>query len=329
MTTSPTMPHVTQPGKRRRLRTWLVLLAGAVVVIGAGAGVAIARPWQHQAPVAKVASVRYLGVHEVTAPNTYTDISTFASHVGRQPNIVSYYSNWGVGFQTRFAQQAVRHGALPLVQIDPASISLQDIVNGRYDTYLQKFGTAVGAFRSKVVISFGHEMNGDWSSWGNGNTPSQVFVKAWQHVVDMVRRAGGSNATWMWTVNVVNSSPYTPIPDPKAWWPGARYVNWVGVDGYYTDPGTDFSTLFGPTLVDVRKLTSDPILIAETGADVSANQTAKVTDLFNGVRTYGLLGFIWFDENTDGHHWRITSPGALAAYQRDARAYFRPPASAP
>ena len=56
-----------------------------------------------------------------------------------------------------------------------------------------------------------------------------------------------------------------------------------------------FAPLFGPTIAAVRALTADPILIAETGAVPAAGQPAKITDLFAGIRSYGLLGFVWFD----------------------------------
>jgi hypothetical protein len=50
--------------------------------------------------------------------------------------------------------------------------------------------------------------------------------------------------------------------------------------------------LFGATITDVRALTGDPILIAETGAVPAAGRPAKITDLFAGIRQYGLLGLL-------------------------------------
>jgi Glycosyl hydrolase family 26 len=328
-----TAPAISHPIERkgRRLRKYVTLLVCAAVVLGGVVTVAVVRPWtQAAAPApAPVASVRYLGVHLETAPGTYADINQFAGNIGRQPNIVSYYGPWQEPFQTSFAQQAVQHGAVPLVQMDPANVSLADIASGQYDSYLRSFGAAVTSFGHQVVIAFGHEMNGNWSSWGNTHTSAATFVAAWRHIVTVVRQAGARNVTWMWTINIVNSEQTVPIPDPAPWWPGGAYVNWVGVDGYYYNSSATFSDLFGPTLVDVRNLTSDPILIAETGAEPAAGQPAKIADLFAGVRTYGLLGFIWFDEDTEGHSWQITSSSAFGAYRRYAQAFFRPPASAP
>ena len=222
-----------------------------------------------------------------------------------------------------FAAQAAAHGATTLVQLDPEKISLTAIADGQFDPYLKKFAAAVKAFGHPVVLSFGHEMNGYWYTWANGNTDPTTFVQAWRHMVDVVRSAGAANVTWLWTVNVVESPQ---IPDPKDWWPGPSYVDWVGIDGYYHSTSDSFSQVFGPTIVDVRNLSRNvPILISETGADTPAVQQHAVTDVFAGVRTYGLLGFLWFDINKPGQNWRITSPRVFTAFRQQTQRFFRRP----
>lgn len=309
-----------------KARTFIYLGVCAAVVIAALTAVAIAQPWA-TGMVNPAESVRYMGVHEPDAPNSYSGIDEFAQSVGMQPNLVSYYSPWSEPFEAHFANSAKSHGARTVVQMDPSSVSLARIASGQYDKYLQSFAAEVRAFGSKVVISFGHEMNGNWYSWGYQNTPAKTFVAAWRRIVTVFRTAGAHNVIWLWTVNVINNDLPVPIPDPTPWWPGRSYVNWVGIDGYYYDRDASFAQIFGPTIVAVRALTRDSILIAETGAARSAGQAVKINDLFNGVRTYGLLGFVWFDENVQGRAWRISSPGAFAAFRRNARAFVKNPAT--
>jgi mannan endo-1,4-beta-mannosidase len=231
-----------------------------------------------------------------------------------------YYSTWKEPFQVGFATLAAQHGAIPLVQIDPSGISLSAVAAGDYDSYLSSYAAAVHAFRRRVILSFGHEMNGYWYSWGNRNTSPAVFVAAWRHIVKLFRSLAVTNVTWLWTVNIVDTNG--GIPSPSPWWPGRSYVNWVGIDGYYYSASWVFTSLFGPTIVDVRALTRDPILIAETGA-ATASQPAKIADLFNGIRLYGLLGFVWFDANA-AEDWRLSSNTAFAAMHRGAQMYYRP-----
>jgi len=165
-------------------------------------------------------------------------------------------------------------------------------------------------------------MNGDWYSWGYQHTSPAAFVAAWRHIVTLFRTLGTRNVTWLWAVNII-ATPHS-VPSPGPWWPGSSYVTWVGIDGYYLKPSWKFAPLFGPTIGAIRTLTSDPILIAETGAPPAAGQPAKITDLFAGIRDYGLLGFVWFNTtNSKGQSFGISSPAAVAAFRQDAGTYYR------
>jgi mannan endo-1,4-beta-mannosidase len=266
----------------------------------------------------------YLGVYAHGVPESYAGISAFQSATEARPNVVMYYSGWFVPFPRNFATTAANNGAAPLVQMDPKGVSVAKIAAGGYDGYLSAYAEAVRAYRHPVIISFGHEMNGDWYPWGYHHTPPAVFVGAWRHIVTLFRALGARNVTWLWTVNIINDAHGGKIPRPSPWWPGNSYVNWVGIDGYYLKPSWKFAPLFGPTIAAVRKLTLDPILIAETGAIPAAGQPGKIADLFAGIHHYGLLGFVWFNTtNSNGLHFGITSPAALAAFRKGASTYSR------
>jgi mannan endo-1,4-beta-mannosidase len=258
----------------------------------------------------------YLGLYTAGVPGSYAPLAAFTVATGVRPNIALYYSGWGEPFQAAFASQAAAHDAIPLVQINPVRTSIAAIAAGKYDSYLDAYAAAVRAYRRPVMLSFGHEMNGWWSSWGYRHTPPTVFVAAWQHIVTLFRRRGATNVTWMWTINIIDA--HGGIRAPAAWWPGRSYVTWVGIDGYYHKSSWTFASLFGPTIKAVRALTRYPIpiLISETGATPDIGQPAKIANLFAGVRSYGLLGFVWFD----ARNWRLASRGALAAFGRGAKA---------
>ena len=260
----------------------------------------------------------YLGMFAAPSPQSYAGVTAFTAATGVRPSVVVYYSGWHERFQTGFAAAAATHNAVPLVQIDPNHTSISAIAAGYYDAFLRSYATSVRAFGARVILSFGHEMNGTWYSWGYGHTSPAVFVAAWRHIVTVFRQQGADNVTWMWTVNVMRKRG--SIPSPAPWWPGSSYVNWVGIDGYYTKPSWAFAPLFGPTIKAVRALTIDPILISETGVTPAAGQPDKIADLFAGVHAYGLLGFVWFDVRGG----RLSSPAAIAAYRQGANTYKRP-----
>jgi mannan endo-1,4-beta-mannosidase len=274
----------------------------------------------------------YLGVYDGSNLTTeqYGQVEQFADAAGRQPNIVLYYSGWGEGFSGPYAELAFQHGATLLVDMDPTSTSCAAIAAGQQDAYLSSYAESVKAFGRPVIISFGHEMNGTWYSWGWTNTQPAVFVQAWQHIVDVFRQVGADNVTWLWTVNSVNQGE-GPITD---YWPGADYVTWVGIDAYYYDQTDDFDSVFMPTVSALRQITSKPILIAETAVGQVAGQAEKIPGLFAGVADSGLLGLVWYDQNDEAEggpykqDWQLEGhPQAIAAFQAAAAQYLAQPAA--
>jgi mannan endo-1,4-beta-mannosidase len=310
----------------RRQRAKLATVIAAVgVTVAILVTFAVYGPW-HPTQAGHSASQRhelstapdsYIGLYAHGVPTSYAPVKAFTTATGIKPGVVVYYSGWTEPFQTGFAATAAREGAVPLVQINPTDISIAAIAAGRYDSYLSAYAKAVRAYRHPVIVSFGHEMNGYWYSWGYMHTSPVVFVAAWRHIVTLFRKLGTQNVTWLWTINTVHAKARVPSPGP--WWPGKSYVNWVGVDGYYTSRSSVFASVFGPTIVYLRTLTRDPILITETSAAPAAIQPAKIADLFAGVHLYGLLGFVWFNAVNKGD-WLLRSPEAFAAFRQGAEA---------
>ncbi len=261
----------------------------------------------------------YLGVYEAGDLSTYQPVADFTKAVGRQPNLVGYYSGWGEPFQTSFAETAHAHGAATILQWDPTDASVSKIAAGGYDSYLRSFADSVRHFGHPVVLGFGHEMNAYWYSWGYKQLPPATFVAAWRHIVTVFRNQGADNVTWLWTVQA-DEAGTGPI---ASWWPGAQYVSWVGIDGYYYRPYETFSSIFGQTIAQARMFTSKPVLLSETAVGPKAGITVKIPNLFAGMREYGTLGLVWFDvaQNQGIYHqnWHIEdNPAGAEAFRREA-----------
>jgi hypothetical protein len=320
-----------RPAQRARQR-WLAPAASAVLVAAVIAASAVtfassrfassspARPPAAHATLPP-SPFSYLGVYAAGSPPGYKPIADFANAAATQPNLVGYFSGWAEPFATSYAQTIRKHGAVMIVQIDPAEASVAGIAAGRYDGYLRSYADSVRDFRHPVIIGFGHEMNAPWYSWGYGHVPPSTFVAAWRHIVVLFRGQGADNVTWLWTINADR-----PGTGPVAsWWPGARYVTWVGVDGYYYRPSDTFATVFGRTIDQVRAFTSKPVLLSETAVGPGAGQFAKISDLFQGMHSYGTLGLVWFDKAEHNgilhQDWRIEdAPAAEAAFRLAATA---------
>ena len=143
-------------------------------------------------------------------------------------------------------------------------------------------------------------------------------MAAWRHIVTVFRAQGAHNVIWLWTIN----ADQTGTGAVASWWPGANYVTWVGIDGYYYPPADTFARVFGRTIDQVRTFTNKPVLLSDAAVAPGRGQLARILNLFQGMRRYRTLGLVWFDQTTQGsgtshEDWRLEdSAPARAAFRR-------------
>jgi glycosyl hydrolase family 26 len=324
----PVRPRSARP-RQAGTGTWLIiglLVAVNTAVIG---GAVTARHWRLPGAAMRAASLRlpsyparkaalaghYTGV-AVKEPMA-ASLATFAHVLGRPPGIVEYYLAFGNSFPAARAAALMRQGSLSLIQINPRNVSLAAIAAGRYDSYLRRYAAAVRAFGAPVALSFGHEMNGWWYTWGRPHTSPAAFTAAWRRMHAVFGAAHAGNAIWVWTISRDANRP--SWPPAKVWWPGPAYVDWVGIDGYFRRPSQTYGYVFGRQLRLVRAFTRKPVLIGETAAAPGPHQAAQIASLVAGVRRDHLTGFVWFDINAK-QHWNIDHDRAAAVALRTALA---------
>ncbi|MCD0451151.1 beta-mannanase [Actinocorallia sp. API 0066] len=229
--------------------------------------------------------------------------------VGRSPNIVKQFQAWYAPFPTAWAKQAVSVGAMPQIEWEPHGVGLiETIAAGGTDDYLVQYANAVKAFKKPVSISFAHEMNGFWYDWGTKNTKPKTFVKAWRHIVDIFNKQGAKNVKWLWTPNVIYPMPKVGL---KQYYPGHKYVDWIGVIGYYRkkQKSSTFAYIFEPTIKKIKTFSKKPILLAETGVQTGPGRDKKIAELMAKVaQRKDIIGIIWFNmdkRKTEGADYRL------------------------
>jgi glycosyl hydrolase family 26 len=259
---------------------------------------------------------------------------SFSKVLQRTPAMAEFYEPFPAtsGFQSNVACFFAKRGIMSLIQLDPTSnVSLSAIAHGDYDGYLRGYAAAVKQFHAPIALSFGHEMNGWWYPWGlhENSPPAQFtskpkdFIAAWRHIHAVFTKAGATNVKWVWTVRQnVGELHGKKWPGIKAWWPGGKYVDWVGMDGYFRRESQDFNSVFGTQVTDIRAITGKPLLIGETAVQMqNPNATKQISELFDGVRrTPKMLGFIWFDLDStrSAIHWNIDNNAtAISAIRQE------------
>lgn len=253
----------------------------------------------------------------------------------------AYFSdNWFHGI--RFPLAKVRaiwsvHHTIPFVRLMPRAswaegcadrtYALPKLIRGEFDDDLRQYARAAAASRIPLLLEFGTEANGDWFPWsGPCNGGPAVFKQAWRHVVRLFREEGATNVTWV--LHLDASEPRSIA----AYYPGRRWVDWVGLSAYGAqqpgDPWTAFHTVFAPGYAALaRAAPGKPIALLELGAvverghDKAAWITAAYRDIRSG-RYPRLKAVAWWSSNwANGRGeapslMRIdTSPAVLRAYR--------------
>ncbi|MFJ9898748.1 glycoside hydrolase family 26 protein [Streptomyces sp. NPDC091280] len=258
---------------------------------------------------------KYYGAALDGAPNSMAPVDAYTTMTGKQPNLLEYYAAWGDGFDASGVRRAWKEGALTLMSWEPFDTGLADIAAGRSDPYIEKYAKAVRTLNLPVVIDFADEFNGYWEKWGTKHVTPEQFVAAWRHIHDIFLDAGASNVIWAWSPNIVNPVKSVRL---KPYYPGDAYVDWVGLVGYWT-LGQDnaFSSVFGPTVDEIRTFTKKPMMLIETAAMAGERRRADIRNLFAGVEADDdILGFIWFNQKKRAD-WRLeASPLALKEFRR-------------
>jgi hypothetical protein len=278
------------------------------------------------------------GVATPGGPLASSELDEVSRLAGESPSSVLFYKDFLQAPPISEMNAARARGAVPLVTWEPwawggglnqTAYSLDRIAAGDFDARIIQWGQALTAWGYPVQLRFAHEMNGDWYPWAEGVNGNEAgdYVQAWRHVHDVMASTGASNVSWVWSPNV----PYWGSTDLSGLFPGAEYVDIVGLDGYNWGTSASWSgwispqDLFAPGIAQLRTLAPGvPILIAETASsEAGGSKAAWNTDLVSYLAAQpDVMGFVWFHMQKEAD-WRINSSDASAAAFKSALAARR------
>ena len=243
-----------------------------------------------------------------TAADSY---GSFLAATGVAPAIVQDYTGWDAKFSVSNVGPAEA-----VVQIQPRHAPLAKIIAGGYDTWLESYASSVRSYGKPVILSFGHEMNGDWSAWGYRHATPAEFIAAWKHVVTdlLVMGRGETSRGCGQLTGLARASATRPS--------GGRAVH-----GWAWSESTSITAARrtrGPTRSRPQSRTS-----AGSGPGLSccprnrrsrrgAGQAAKLPDLFKGAAADHVYGILYFNH-----------PGTNAWPLAGASRYRRVPQASP
>ncbi len=128
--------------------------------------------------------------------------------------------------------------------------------NGDYDRVIKQYSAWAKSTNRPIYLRIGYEFDGP-----HNELEPEEFIKAYRHIVDLMRKKGADNIAFVW-----HSYASQPFKDYSlsAWYPGDEYVDWVAISVFgHAYNGTDF----GPYCDDVLKFAKQhkkPVMIAES-----------------------------------------------------------------
>lgn len=205
---------------------------------------------------------------------------------------------------------------------------IPEIAAGKYDQDISGFAQAVKAELSpygRILIRPFWEFNYTGSEWSDTHYGGDArrFVVAWRHFVGIFRRNRVGNVKWLWNpIRVGGGQTQDPVP----YYPGTRYVDWIGIDAYPKNTWLTLQNLAttsgggsGFDWYDTFKSYGKPLMFGEVGI-LPANlygggahiRATWWRDALTGLRNQlpAVRAVEYFDAST-GHDWRYDAPGTF------------------
>lgn len=188
------------------------------------------------------------------------------------------YISW-VNFDSEHLTDTLREletqGYEPLLTIEPWQRDgsnaplLPSIANGDYDDVIDRVAQSLRVLEKPAILAWGHEMDQDLTvryPWSG--RPPQEYVRAYQYVVDRIRKQMRTKHKWVWTGVMKEGT--------NQYWPGDSYADFIGMP-IYSFPAWDQTAYgyirdFKATFGDKRRFVADlgkPIIITELGVNGS------------------------------------------------------------
>ena len=275
-------------------------------------------------------------------------VSDYVAHTGEQPAVVQSFVayNGSTNWAFDLADSAHARVMLHIGTTSPSGaerVSPGAVARGAADRWLVDLNRTIAQRAQPVYIRLMAEMNCHWnvySAYGVGGAKfnrghsTNAYKAAWRRTTVILRGGPDVDAQLlalhqpplqaraaelppapvaMQWVPQVAGAPDVPGNRPLAYWPGARYVDWVGTDFYSKFPNfTGLERFYG----SVRRF-GKPFVFGEW-AVWGADNPAFVTRLFAWTRSHPLVRMLVYNQGKQSN-----GPFRLGRYPRSARVLRR------
>ncbi len=188
-----------------------------------------------------------------------------------------------------------------------------DILDGKYDAFLESFAAETADFGHPVLFRLCNEMNGDWCEYSGYHTAkdAELYKELYKYVYKIFEDARADNVIWVWNPNE-KSFPDFKWNNEIVYYPGDEYVDIVGLTGYNTgtyyqgEVWRSFTEIYDPLYQRMERISEKPLMITEfSSSSVGGNKGEWVNEMFSNMYKYPRIkAAIWWDGcdwDTDGN----------------------------
>jgi len=246
-------------------------------------------------------------------------IKNFEQLSGKKIAWAYFSQNWfnGITYPKSDIHTIFNSGTTPFVRFMPRSdenqgqaetqFSMINIINGKFDTELKQWAKEAKKDNIPLLADFAVEPNGNWFPWsgvlngggttdeyGDPNYPDgpEKFRDAYRHIITLFRTEEVKHITWFFHFNYA-SFPDTTWNQPKYYYPGDDYIDWIGFSLYGAQTHDEeweelaFSTQLKKYLDSYRTLsTKKPVALLEFGVTDNhpdGNKSKWLEDAFSTI----------------------------------------------
>ncbi len=263
--------------------------------------------------------------------------------LGTKFDLLMTYLHFPAPFPREMMEEAAREGRLVMLTLQswkpipqervfttPTTL-IFEILDGKYDDYLRKWAREAAAWGRPFFFRLDNEMNADWCPWSafQYGKDADLYIHAWRHVWEIFREEGAENAIWVWNPNDT-SFPNWRWNHHTRYWPGGKYVDWVGLTAYNLGnayPGNtwrEFREAYRPLYEEYRRLyPGKPLLIPEFASHDGGGDKARwIEDMFRALEEeFSEIRFaVWWNGTDGARRYRLDStPFSREAFARGIR----------
>ncbi len=250
---------------------------------------------------------------------TTEKVLEFNQLIGKQIAWACFSDNWynGIKYPKENIHQIYDSGAVPYVRMMPRSdeiqghaeeyFTMQNIIDGKFDVALRAWANDAKRDNIPLLADFAVEANGDWFPWsgrfngaekrdgyGDPDYPDgpERYRDAYRHIIDLFRAEGVKHITWFFHYNYA-SFPNDEWNQPKYYYPGDEYIDWVGFSLYGAQTldeeweGLEFSTQLKEFYSSFQGLeVTKPVALLEFGVTdhhADGNKSVWLRDAFKTI----------------------------------------------